>query len=234
MSMSFIVFILGTIVGSFLNVCIYRLPREKSIISLHYFCPSCEGPIGFYDNIPILSYVLLKSRCRNCNTKISIRYPTVEFITALLFLLLYKKTGLNIELLVLMLFVAVLIVISLIDFEFKIIPDILSLGGLVIGFMLSFIRPFFGFLDSLYGILLGGGVLFAITTSGNSKNVLSAAKKAKELNLPVISLTGKGGGKIAELSDILLDVPSDSTPRIQELHIMIYHYICEKVEFLYI
>ena len=149
-------------------------------------------------------------------------------------MLLYKKTGLNIELLVLMLFVAVLIVISLIDFEFKIIPDILSLGGLVIGFMLSFIRPFFGFLDSLYGILLGGGVLFAITTSGNSKNVLSAAKKAKELNLPVISLTGKGGGKIAELSDILLDVPSDSTPRIQELHIMIYHYICEKVEFLYI
>ncbi|HQP52100.1 MAG TPA: prepilin peptidase [Syntrophorhabdaceae bacterium] len=162
MSMSFIVFILGTIVGSFLNVCIYRLPREKSIISLHYFCPSCEGPIGFYDNIPILSYVLLKSRCRNCNTKISIRYPTVEFITALLFLLLYKKTGLNIELLVLMLFVAVLIVISLIDFEFKIIPDILSLGGLVIGFMLSFTRPFFGLLDSLYGILLGGGVLFAI------------------------------------------------------------------------
>ena len=111
MSMSFIVFILGAIVGSFLNVCIYRLPREKSIISLRYFCPSCEGPIGFYDNIPILSYVLLKSRCRNCNTKISIRYPTVEFITALLFLLLYKKTGLNIELLVLMLFVAVLFVI---------------------------------------------------------------------------------------------------------------------------
>ena len=78
-----------------------------------------------------------------------------------------------------------------------------------------------------------GGILLAITTSGNSKNVLSAARKAKELNLPIISLTGKGGGKIAELSDILLDVPSDITPRIQEMHIMIYHYICEKVEFLY-
>lgn len=160
--MGFVIFLFGAIVGSFLNVCIYRLPRDKSIIMPNSFCPSCEKPIKYYDNIPILSYILLKGRCRNCNTKISIRYPIVEFITALLFLLLFKKTGLTIELPVMMLFVAILIVISLIDLEFQIIPDILSIGGVAIGFVLSFIRPFFGFFDALYGIILGGGVLFAI------------------------------------------------------------------------
>lgn len=162
MAMSFVIFLFGAIVGSFLNVCIYRLPRDKSIVVPNSFCPSCEKPIKYYDNIPILSYILLQGRCRNCNTKISKIYPLVELITALLFLLLFKKTGFTIELPVMMLFVAILIVISLIDLEFQIIPDILSIGGVAIGFLLSFVRPFFGFLDALYGIILGGVVLFAI------------------------------------------------------------------------
>jgi len=160
--MSIIVFIFGAIVGSFLNVCIYRLPRDKSIIVPNSFCPHCEKPIKYYDNVPILSYIILRGKCRYCNAKISIKYPIVEFITASLFTLLYEINGLSLELPVMMLFVALLIVISFIDLEFQIIPDVLSIGGLTAGFLLSFTRPVFGFLDALYGILLGGGVLFAI------------------------------------------------------------------------
>ncbi|HPP42915.1 MAG TPA: prepilin peptidase [Syntrophorhabdaceae bacterium] len=161
--MSIIVFIFGAIVGSFLNVCIYRLPRDKSIIAPNSFCPDCGTPIKFYDNIPILSYIILRGRCRNCNTKISIRYPIVEFITALIFLLIYRLTGLGIEFGVMLFFVSILIVISFIDLEFQIIPDVLSIGGLLAGLILSFFRQNFGFLDSLFGVLLGGGVLFAIS-----------------------------------------------------------------------
>jgi len=160
--MGIIVLIFGAIVGSFLNVCIYRLPRDKSIIVPNSYCPDCKKPIKFYDNIPILSYIILRGRCRHCNAKISIRYPIVEFITALLFLLLYKITGLTIEFCVMMLFVSLLIVISFVDLEFQIIPDILSIGGLIIGLILSFFRQNFGFFDALFGVLLGGGVLFAI------------------------------------------------------------------------
>jgi len=160
--MGIIVLIFGAIVGSFLNVCIYRLPRDKSIIVPNSYCPDCKKPIKFYDNIPILSYIILQGRCRHCNAKISIRYPIVEFITALLFLLLYKITGLTIEFCVMMLFVSLLIVISFVDLEFQIIPDILSIGGLIIGLILSFFRQNFGFFDALFGVLLGGGVLFAI------------------------------------------------------------------------
>ena len=162
-------FLLGSAIGSFLNVCIYRIPREKSIVNPPSACPGCEKPIRPYDNIPILSYILLKGKCRNCGTKISIRYPLVELLTGIFFLLLYQKFGLTFELIVFMIFSALLIVISFIDLDFQIIPDILSIGGVVLGFILSIIRPFFrnleprfGILDSLYGIALGGGLLFAI------------------------------------------------------------------------
>ena len=160
--MGFIVFLFGAIVGSFLNVCIYRLPREKSIIFPRSFCPSCEKPIKFYDNIPIISYLYLMGKCRHCGVRFSVKYPIVEFITASLFTLLFLTIGLTIELPVLLFFVSILIVISFIDLEFQIIPDILSLGGIVAGFLLSFFRTNFSVLNSVYGIFLGGGILFAI------------------------------------------------------------------------
>lgn len=160
--MSIIILIFGAIVGSFLNVCIYRLPRDKSIIVPNSYCPDCKKPIKFYDNIPILSYIILCGRCRHCNAKISIRYPIVEFITALLFLFLFKTNGLSIEFFVMIFFVSLLVVISFIDLEFQIIPDVLSIGGLIIGLILSFFRQNFGFFDALFGVVLGGGVLFAI------------------------------------------------------------------------
>jgi leader peptidase (prepilin peptidase)/N-methyltransferase len=101
-------------------------------------------------------------KCRHCGAKFSVKYPIVEFITAALFTLLYIMTGLTVELPVMLLFVSILIVISFIDLEFQIIPDILSLGGIVVGFLLSLVRTNFGMLDSIYGIFLGGGILFAI------------------------------------------------------------------------
>lgn len=162
-------FLLGTVVGSFLNVCIYRLPREKSIVHPPSACPGCGKPIRFYDNIPLISYILLKGKCRDCGAKISIRYPIVELLTGILYVTLFYKFGLTFELAVFLLFVSLLIVISFIDLAFKIIPDILSIGGLIAGFLLAIPRPFlkylypkFGILDSLYGILVGGGILFAI------------------------------------------------------------------------
>ena len=165
-------FLLGSAIGSFLNVCIYRIPREKSIVKPPSSCPGCEKPIRFYDNIPILGYILLRGKCRDCSTKISIRYPLVELLSAILFLILYRKLGLTFELFVFLIFVSLLIAISFIDLDFQIIPDILSIGGVVLGFLLAIARPFFrnidpkfGIMDSLYGIGLGGGLLFAIAWS---------------------------------------------------------------------
>lgn len=154
--------LLGAIVGSFLNVCIYRLPRNKSIVTPSSFCPSCERPVRLYHNIPVVAYIALRGRCRDCGAPIPFRYPFVEAFTALLFYLLYRKFGFSMELPVCMLFVSALIIIIFVDIDFMIIPDILSLGGIVVGFALSFLRPSFSVVDSLLGILIGGGILYAI------------------------------------------------------------------------
>jgi leader peptidase (prepilin peptidase) / N-methyltransferase len=158
-----LILIFGSFIGSFLNVCIYRLPRNKSIILPNSFCTFCEKPIKFYDNIPIISYLLLKGKCRQCGARISIRYPLVEIATAFLFYLIYKRCGLSFEFLVQIIFVSLLIVISFIDFDYKIIPDILSVGGLIIGLVLSFFRkPLFFYQDALYGVLIGAGIFYGI------------------------------------------------------------------------
>lgn len=156
-------FVLGAIIGSFLNVCIYRLPREKSVVTPGSSCPHCGKSISFYDNIPIVSYLILRGQCRHCGEKISSRYLAVELLTGLFYAVLYSAYGFSLELGVTLLFVTLLIVISFIDLEFRIIPDVLSLGGLLVGAGLSFFRmPSFSYIDALLGILLGGGVLWAI------------------------------------------------------------------------
>jgi leader peptidase (prepilin peptidase) / N-methyltransferase len=156
-------FVLGAIIGSFLNVCIYRLPREKSIVTPGSSCPHCEKPIAFYDNIPFFSYLILRGKCRQCGGKISARYAAVELLTAVLYAVLFSVYGLSLELAVALLFVTILIVVSFIDLDFRIIPDVLSLGGLLAGAGFSFFRgPVFNYADAFWGVLLGGGVLWAI------------------------------------------------------------------------
>jgi len=157
-----IVFVFGAVIGSFLNVCIYRIPRKKSIIHPSSACPACEKPVRFYDNIPLVSYLILKGKCRDCGAKISFRYFLVELITAAVFMMIYHRWGLSYEFFIQIFFTAILIVVSFIDYDFQIIPDILSIGGMVAGILIAFVRPGFRVMDAVYGVLIGGGVLFVI------------------------------------------------------------------------
>ncbi len=155
-------FILGAIIGSFLNVCIYRIPAGKSIVSPPSSCPACNHKIRWYENIPILSYVFLGGKCSSCKLKISLRYPAIETLTGLMFALLYYCFGYSPATPVYWLFAAVLIVITFIDLDHQIIPDVISLPGILVGFACSFFIPWLSWVDSLLGVLLGGGLLFAV------------------------------------------------------------------------
>ena len=154
--------IFGSVVGSFLNVCIFRIPADKSIILPASHCVNCHHPIKFYDNIPIISYLILRGRCRNCNIKISPVYPAVEFLTATLSVLLFLKYGLTLQYLLTFIFSSSLVVITFIDLEHQIIPDIITLPGIPIFFLSAIfvmnVRP----LDSLLGIVIGGGLFYLI------------------------------------------------------------------------
>jgi leader peptidase (prepilin peptidase)/N-methyltransferase len=154
--------LLGLILGSFLNVCIYRLPREMSIVRPRSCCPSCNGAIAWFDNIPVLSYLLLRGRCRHCSTGIPIRYPLIEATTALISWLVFHRFGLSLDYFVYFFYAASLLVVSVIDLEHRIIPDQISLSGIVIGLLLAAFTPVMPFLDSLAGFALGGGSLLLV------------------------------------------------------------------------
>jgi leader peptidase (prepilin peptidase)/N-methyltransferase len=157
-----IVFIFGLLVGSFLNVCIYRLPRNESLVFPASHCPGCGTAIPPWLNIPVVSYLLLRGRCRSCAASISAIYPLVELLTAFLGLLLYLRFGLTLPFFILALLCAALVVVTFIDLEHQIIPDEISLPGIVIGFACSFFIPRLGWLNSLLGILAGGGSLYLV------------------------------------------------------------------------
>jgi len=156
--------IFGALVGSFLNVCISRLPKEESIIWPGSHCPHCKKPIRFYDNIPLVSYVLLMGKCRHCKKSISIQYPLIEGITALSSLFLIVKFDFSLSYFFYFAFVTGLIVITVIDLYHQIIPDVISLPGIGMGLIASLILPQITFLNSLFGVLLGGGSLFLVAT----------------------------------------------------------------------
>lgn len=151
-------------IGSFLNVCIYRLPREESIVFPGSHCPACRNPIRFYDNIPLLSYLWLRGRCRSCGKPISIQYPIVEGTTAFFSLVLFRQFGVSWSYLFFFAFVAALIAITVIDLEHQIIPDVISLPGIASGLFASLVLPHLSVYDSLAGLLLGGGSLFLVAT----------------------------------------------------------------------
>ena len=155
-------FLLGLALGSFANVCIYRLPLGRSIVSPPSSCPHCGTQIQFYDNIPILSYVLLRGKCRNCKKSIPIQYPLVELITGIISLALFIRYGISYQYILYLLFSGSLVVITFIDLHHKIIPDVISLPGIVVGFLASFILPYLTWIESLIGIVAGGGALLLI------------------------------------------------------------------------
>ncbi len=151
---------LGTAVGSFLNVCIHRLPLGLSLAWPGSHCPSCRAPVKPYDNIPIVSYLWLRGRCRSCKAPISIKYPIVELITGAMFLgafLLFDSPVLIQRLL----FACAMVVLFVVDLEHRILPDVITLPGIVIGFLFSFFMPP-GWVDSLIGIIVGGGSLWLL------------------------------------------------------------------------
>ena len=151
----------GLCIGSFLNVCIHRLPLGGSIVHPASRCPGCGQALAWRDNIPILSYVALRGRCRTCRLPISMRYPIVEALTAAIFLAHWYVFGPTPLLFVRLLFACALIVLFAIDLEHQILPNVITLPGIPIGFLCSgFLPP--GPLMSLAGIALGGGLLWAI------------------------------------------------------------------------
>ncbi len=162
-------FLLGAIVGSFLNVVIYRYPRAESIVFPASHCTSCGAAIRFYDNVPILSYVWLRGRCRACRAPFSVRYPLVELANALFYLAIFQRTGLSLLFIPVAAIVSMTIVLIYIDAEIQMLPDVITIPAIVIGVAMSFI----GYLaprlmlaeswrDSLIGGFLGAALLAAL------------------------------------------------------------------------
>ncbi len=156
-----ILVVAGLCVGSFLNVCIHRLPRGGSLVRPRSRCPGCEHELAWYENIPVLSYLLLLGRCRRCRARISIRYPIVELLTAVLFAWHYWMFGWTALLAVRLLFACALVVLFAIDLEHQILPDVITLPGVAAGLVFSLAFPP-GVLDAVLGVLIGGGALWLI------------------------------------------------------------------------
>ena len=178
------VFLFGLIIGSFLNVCILRIPTGKSIVMPASACPKCGAAIRPYDNIPVLSYLILRGKCRGCKTKISPMYPLVEFLTGLLFFACYYVFGLSVETLKWCAFSAIMIVLVFTDIRERILPDVVNFTGLAIGLLFSLFvttadgsalwlanhifqfpppQPVLSLVDALLGAALGGGLLWLVS-----------------------------------------------------------------------
>ena len=152
----------GMIIGSFLNVLIYRLPRQSSVVTGRSKCPHCSKQIRWFDNVPVLSYLLLAGRCRQCRKRISGLYPVVELVSAAAALLAVYSFGVTVKALWIYVFLAVLLVITVIDWHHRIIPDVLSIGGVLFGWVGSIVCLDIGLVESFIGSLVGGGLLLAI------------------------------------------------------------------------
>ena len=162
------IFIVGTFLGSFMNVCIYRMPKKESIVMPRSHCTTCNAPILWFDNIPIISFILLRGRCRHCKEKISSRYATVELISGILYLLLYLNFGLTPKFLIFCYLISSLIVVSFIDLKTQEIPDSITLPGIILGLVVAGVYPELlkettalkGLLSSFLGVIAGGGSIF--------------------------------------------------------------------------
>lgn len=168
------IFIIGSIVGSFLNVCIYRLPREESIVMPRSACPYCHHTLTVVELFPIISFLIQRGRCRNCNAFIRWQYPAVELITAVLFVLVFLQFPSMLDRVILMSFISAMIVVFFIDLEFRIILDIITLPGIVIGLSLSLFPHypfsdtdiFSRFINSLLGTFIAGGLIYVLAVIG--------------------------------------------------------------------
>ncbi|MBI5854032.1 MAG: prepilin peptidase [Nitrospirae bacterium] len=155
-------FVVGAFIGSFLNVCIYRLPRGESVVWPGSHCPSCNQPVAPYDNVPVLSYLLLLGKCRRCRAPISIQYPLVEVLNGLAYVLVVWRFGLTWPALAYAAFCSALIVVSGIDLEHQIIPDRITLPGLAIGLVAAATILPITLVNAVIGVAVGGGLLWLL------------------------------------------------------------------------
>ena len=158
--------LVGLMIGSFLNVCTLRWPEDESVVFPGSHCPKCGEPIRWYDNVPVLGYVLLRGRCRACREPISLQYPLVELATGLVWTGMFSYAGLSFEALRGTLLLTILFGIALTDARFYIIPDQFSLGGLVLGLGLAFLPGGIDALDALIGAIVGFGLLGSVAVVG--------------------------------------------------------------------
>ncbi len=174
------IFLFGLVVGSFVNVCIYRLPRNESIVFPSSHCPECKTPVRPWHNLPVIGFLVLKGKCRDCQTPISWRYPLVEILHGFGFLFILRQFGPSLQTLIYLAFFSSLVAVIFIDLSHQIIPDAITLPGIVIGVITaSTILPP-GPLNSLIGLFLGGGIFYLVAI----------------LSLKILKKEGMGGGDI--------------------------------------
>ena len=167
--------VFGLLIGSFLNVCIYRIPRDISVVAPRSFCTECGQKIAWYDNIPVLSFILLGGRCRSCGKRIGAQYPVVEIATAVLFACAVARYGTTLTGLKWMIFEALLIVLFATDLQERILPDELTIAGSVAGLILASVVPVPGFIGQ---VLLPSAPLMA-------QSLMNAATGACVLSIPI-------------------------------------------------
>ena len=158
-----VAFVLGSIAASFANVCVHRLPLRQSIVYPASRCPSCQHPLRPWHNLPLASFVALGGRCAFCRERISWRYPAVESLGGLLYLVGYHQFGLSVHALAYALLVTALLIVSFIDLAHMIIPDAVTLPGIVVGVAISLLPSSIGFANAVAGACLGGGIFLLIT-----------------------------------------------------------------------
>ena len=210
------VFVFGSIWGSFLNVCVYRIPRAISVVTPGSHCGSCASPVAWYDNLPILSWFILRGRCRKCHATFSFRYPLIEALTGAVFLLTWIYFGPSWLTLAYWLFLFGLLVGTFIDFEFYILPDRITLGGMVIGLVASVLVPalheagpderLLALTRSAIGLGLGWGVLYLVRVMGE----LAFRKEA--MGLGDVKLLGAIGAFIGWQGVLFTLIASFSSP----------------------
>jgi len=160
-----VIFMFGLAIGSFANVCIYRLPKKESVVFPVSHCITCSTPVRPFDNIPVISYLFLGGKCRDCKEGISFIYPIIEAITALLILAGFFKFGLTFDFLIYTVVAPTLVIITAIDIEHQIIPDVITLPGIVLGLAAGSYT--IGYIDSFSGLLLGGGLFYLLAVLSN-------------------------------------------------------------------
>lgn len=161
------IFLLGTIIGSFLNVCIHRIPKKESIVFPGSYCPSCSTPLKWYDLIPVLSFLFLKGKCRCCGERISPKYPTVELINGIIFVMLFSKIGFNLDFIFHTFLFSLFIIISFIDLDYQIIPNTMVLFILLVSIVYKILNFLLynvpsNLVNSLMGLGISGLIFFII------------------------------------------------------------------------